>query len=66
MRLPRRRRREKPVDRTLWPHDYIGPPNKWGLRPGPCRIERKWAGGFIIRTPDGMRWTVARRHVVRP
>ena len=67
-RLPKLgRRREKPVDRSLWPMNYIGPPNKWGLKPGPCRIERaKWAGGCIIRTPDGMRSTVARQHVVHP
>jgi hypothetical protein len=47
--------------------DYIGPPNKWGLKPGPCRVERaKWAGGCIIRTPGGIRSTVARQHVVHP
>jgi hypothetical protein len=64
LRLPRLRRRPK-VDRTEWPDEYVGPPNRWGLAPGPCRIERKWAGGLIIRAPGGMRCTVAKQHVIR-
>jgi hypothetical protein len=62
VRLPWR----KPgVDRAKWPDEYVGPPNGWGLAPGPCKVERKWAGGLIIRQPGGLRSTVGRNQVVR-
>lgn len=69
-KLPRLRRRGSPpapekadvLDRTMWPHDYVGP-NVAIL--GPCRIKTRWAGeGYIIRSRrDGQLWTVPREHV---
>ncbi len=62
-KLPRLLRRAGRLDPLRWPHEYIGPRNAWGLRPGPCRIEKRWAGGYVIRTPEG-RFTVAKAQVV--
>jgi len=65
-RLPRRRREwagpPGPVDRELWPHDYIGPNTRIQ---GPCRIKQRWAGAaYIIRARrDGKLYTVPREHV---
>ena len=53
----------RPVD-DAYPYEYIGPSTAFGLSPGPCDVERPWAGGgCIIRTVDGRRWTVARKFV---
>ena len=60
-KLPKLLRRA--IDPIRWPHQYIGPANAWGLKPGPARIEKPWAGGWVIVTPDG-RFTVAKRQVV--
>lgn len=66
VKRPRLRRRKAPaVDRALFPHDYTGPRNSYGLAPGPCVIERPWAGGVLIRFENGQRFTVSRRHVKR-
>ena len=62
MRLWRRKRED--LD-ARWTHEYVGPANVWALRPGPCRIIRSWAGGVIIQTPTGARYTVARSQVRR-
>jgi hypothetical protein len=65
VRLPFRKRKAGPgpVDRLSYPDDYTGPRNAWGLEPGPCRILRTWAGGFIILNPEGRAFTVGRQHV---
>lgn len=64
LRLGRRRR----VDRLAFPLDYLGPDTAAGLDHGtPCRVLRSWAGGgYIITTPGGSVWTVAKTHVRRP
>lgn len=53
-----------PLGDELYEHEYIGPASGFGLKPGPCHIERSWAnGGYIIRDENGRRWTVARDQV---
>jgi hypothetical protein len=67
MRLFRRGKRDKAIaeldDLKLYPHEYIGRESNFGLRRGPCVIERKWASGLIIRDVQGKRWTVAKNEV---
>ena len=64
MRIPRRRKppAAAPVDRHLWPHDYIGP--NLSIQ-GPCVIKQRWAGGaYIIRSRRNQQlYTVPREHV---
>lgn len=64
-RLPWRRPEPEtpltPLDRTLWPHDYVGP-NPALI--GPVRIKSHWAGGYIIRSRrDQGLYTVPKSHV---
>ena len=52
-------RRKPQVDRRRFTHDYTGPGNKWGLKPGaPCQVIGHRSGGRRIRTTDGRVWTV--------
>jgi hypothetical protein len=61
-RLRRRAPAPAPVDRQLWPHDYVGPNPRIQ---GACRIKQRWAGGaYIIRSrSDQKLYTVPREHV---
>jgi hypothetical protein len=68
MRLFRRGHRDQAAEQVrddleLYPHEYIGRESNFGLKRGPCVIERSWASGYIIRDVAGRRWTVAKKEV---